>query len=110
MPRLMICPSLSSRPARAPIVCFASAIELLLTQDAVVDVGAHHRVYEDAGRVDGVGVELAERVEVLDLGDHVVGAGGGRHVEVARRAAVDEVCLLYTSPSPRDRTRYRMPS
>ena len=23
---------------------------------------------------------------------------------------VDWVCLLYTSPSPRDRTRYRMPS
>ena len=23
---------------------------------------------------------------------------------------VDEVCLLYTSPSPRDRTRSRMPS
>ena len=22
----------------------------------------------------------------------------------------DENCLLYTSPSPRDRTRYRMPS
>ena len=23
---------------------------------------------------------------------------------------MDENCLLYTSPSPRDRTRYRMPS
>ena len=23
---------------------------------------------------------------------------------------IDEVCLLYTSPSPRDRTRSRMPS
>ena len=23
---------------------------------------------------------------------------------------VNKVCLLYTSPSPRDRTRYRMPS
>ena len=26
------------------------------------------------------------------------------------KIAVDEVCLLYTSPSPRDRTRSRMPS
>ena len=25
-------------------------------------------------------------------------------------SALDEPCLLYTSPSPRDRTRYRMPS
>ena len=24
--------------------------------------------------------------------------------------SVDDVCLLYTSPSPRDRTRSRMPS
>ena len=28
----------------------------------------------------------------------------------ARRAARAERCLLYTSPSPRDRTRSRMPS
>ena len=26
------------------------------------------------------------------------------------REAQDRICLLYTSPSPRDRTRYRMPS
>ena len=26
------------------------------------------------------------------------------------QAAVNEACLLYTSPSPRDRTRSRMPS
>ena len=26
------------------------------------------------------------------------------------KAAKDNNCLLYTSPSPRDRTRYRMPS
>ena len=25
-------------------------------------------------------------------------------------AKLDEICLLYTSPSPRDRTRARMPS
>ena len=34
--------------------------------------------------------------------------------EVAGRAAIEQgiknVCLLYTSPSPRDRTRSRMPS
>mgnify|MGYP002685174139 CR=1 FL=1 len=28
----------------------------------------------------------------------------------AVKLAGDRVCLLYTSPSPRDRTRYRMPS
>ena len=33
-----------------------------------------------------------------------------RTAQAAIRIAVDMVCLLYTSPSPRDRTRSRMPS
>ena len=28
----------------------------------------------------------------------------------ADEATIKKACLLYTSPSPRDRTRYRMPS
>ena len=35
----------------------------------------------------------------------VIGAGPGGYV-----AAIRGACLLYTSPSPRDRTRSRMPS
>ena len=31
-------------------------------------------------------------------------------VTVMRHSTEDDVCLLYTSPSPRDRTRSRMPS
>ena len=47
------------------------------------------------------------------------GAGGGvlerRHIDIAPGFAGQHkynfcFCLLYTSPSPRDRTRYRMPS
>ena len=34
-------------------------------------------------------------------------AGGTRH---PISIVMDRICLLYTSPSPRDRTRYRMPS
>ena len=30
--------------------------------------------------------------------------------EEAMQSALDKACLLYTSPSPRDRTRSRMPS
>ena len=33
-----------------------------------------------------------------------------RRVEADRQAAQVQACLLYTSPSPRDRTRSRMPS
>ena len=38
-----------------------------------------------------------------EQGGYVYGAG-------ARLVADTPACLLYTSPSPRDRTRYRMPS
>ena len=39
-------------------------------------------------------------------------APGTKHVSAPVRLTVakDAICLLYTSPSPRDRTRYRMPS
>ena len=33
-----------------------------------------------------------------------------RHMEVSKPSVCHAVCLLYTSPSPRDRTRSRMPS
>src|SRR5512146_108680 len=92
MPRLMICPSLSSWPARAAMTFFASlAIELLLPDRAVLDVRPNHRVHEDARGVDGVRIELAHRVEVLDLGDDEVCTCGGGHVEIAGRAPVDQV-------------------
>ena len=65
--------------------------------------------------------EFKPAVEVLDdrrAGVHPVAAvrisqtvdfGDFRPVNVATYDSVD-ACLLYTSPSPRDRTRSRMPS
>ena len=35
---------------------------------------------------------------------------GNLYNEIMRRATLTNTCLLYTSPSPRDRTRSRMPS
>ena len=35
---------------------------------------------------------------------------GCEHVDVAEQLAIDRLCLLYTSPSPRDATLSRMPS
>ena len=46
----------------------------------------------------------------------ILSLGGLAHPETARRgnlfgiAGMSIACLLYTSPSPRDRTRSRMPS
>ena len=51
--------------------------------------------------------------EVLDLADGYVAPTPRNDIEVLGRgglAALYTACLLYTSPSPRDRTRSRMPS
>ena len=46
-----------------------------------------------------------------DLQDQAVAYGrSGSRFELNKRAVEDKNCLLYTSPSPRDRTRSRMPS
>ena len=42
--------------------------------------------------------------------DKLVPGGFSHHEQSLRIVDVLENCLLYTSPSPRDRTRYRMPS
>ena len=53
--------------------------------------------------------ELDERQAKDEDEEH---PGNGRRIALAEvlEAAAVEVCLLYTSPSPRDRTRTRMPS
>ena len=52
------------------------------------------------------------QIEVLDLpelsGTFSIGPDGTMYLPRLRALYVD--CLLYTSPSPRDRTRSRMPS
>ena len=64
---------------------------------------------------------LDDRVRVTSSGTggwHVGNAADPRTADALRRAGYDAthvaaqlgLCLLYTSPSPRDRTRSRMPS
>ena len=55
----------------------------------------------------------ADRAAVLGLVEDFCGVEGKRFDVAVARAGLDpllESCLLYTSPSPRDRTRSRMPS
>ena len=55
--------------------------------------------------------------DVVVVGGGIIGAATayflskeGRKVKVIERDPTYKTCLLYTSPSPRDRTRSRMPS
>ena len=52
----------------------------------------------------------AARLERFHHGDWRLGEVDGADPATIARLARDEACLLYTSPSPRDRTRSRMPS
>ena len=73
------------RPPRSTLDRSSAASDVYKRQhDGVEDV--------DDGRLDAVGQHEA-------VGGHA-----------AQPLADGDVCLLYTSPSPRDRTRYRMPS
>ena len=64
-----------------------------------------------AGQIGGT---LAHLIALKELGDVVLfdvaaGIAKGKALDIAQSSPVND-CLLYTSPSPRDRTRSRMPS
>ena len=48
-------------------------------------------------------------VQYKKLGDDLAVVGIGKFARIVLQK-MSELCLLYTSPSPRDRTRSRMPS
>ena len=48
--------------------------------------------------------------EDTDAGGVVYYANYLKYLERARTEALSNICLLYTSPSPRDRQKSRMPS
>src|ERR1700751_3754062 len=57
---------------------------------------------EDAGGVDVVGIELAGRNEMLDLGDRDFRSGCHHRVEVARGLAIDQVARGIALPGMDD--------
>ena len=59
----------------------------------------------------GAGRNLYSLIQPYDY--HILDVGDGHNLyveECGNPNGVPVVCLLYTSPSPRDRTRSRMPS
>ena len=53
-------------------------------------------------------IEDDEDISMIE--EAYLSAAGFETITVTDGAKVNETCLLYTSPSPRDRTRSRMPS
>ena len=54
-------------------------------------------------------IQITPQMRVLVATDPVDGRKGIDSLAALCRERL-QACLLYTSPSPRDRTRYRMPS
>ena len=59
-----------------------------------------------AAHEDLIRISSENRLKLLKAAYHL----GNRHVEIELLDKELYFCLLYTSPSPRDRTRSRMPS
>jgi len=82
----------------------------IITENVSIEVTAKIRQIADEAGVDVIGCNT---LGVINVHDHVrVGAVGGDAPEESFKPGSATIisCLLYTSPSPRDRTRSRMPS
>ena len=81
----------------AAVDCGTNSLKLLVT-DLDADSGVQH--------------DVLRTLRIVRLGQGVDRTGqlAPDAVDRTLQAAADYACLLYTSPSPRDRTRSRMPS
>ena len=92
--------------------CFAKRLDFLHEVCSGIDF-FHHEVYDDHVRFDFL-VFLEACFRAFGGFNDVTGAFDDNAERVDKvRIIIDTeyyICLLYTSPSPRDRTRSRMPS
>ena len=97
---------------RMPLLALTGAVRSDVEQVVVEHHGQHRAWPAAAGRF--------KALVLLSPGDNrirVTTTAGGTEALVTYRAGTNDhrvrlvyICLLYTSPSPRDRTRSRMPS
>ncbi len=78
--------------------------ELAVQADCIISSGRYLRDYVE-GKAQEI-LRVYDEPRFADLGRWRAARGLSRYPDLA----VVSGCLLYTSPSPRDRTRYRMPS
>eukprot|EP00656_Telonema_subtile_P001013 TRINITY_DN10482_c0_g1_i1.p1 TRINITY_DN10482_c0_g1~~TRINITY_DN10482_c0_g1_i1.p1 ORF type:complete len:406 (-),score=73.31 TRINITY_DN10482_c0_g1_i1:41-1258(-) len=77
-------------------------------EDGPVDIGGDMRNYQDAVMYHRMKEDLCELMYINVAGQQQKGQYETRIIR--QPSPKDKPCLLYTSPSPRDRTRSRMPS
>ena len=59
---------------------------------------------------DGIEAETVEGVRALEADKYKYGFETDIEQEFAPKGLNEDICLLYTSPSPRDKRQSRMPS
>ena len=105
-------------------------LEPLLARDDIADImvnGAKHVFIETNGKMEKTNIRFRDNQQLMNICQRIVSQVGRRVDEaspicdarlldgsrvnvIGPPLAIDGPCLLYTSPSPRDRTRSRMPS
>ena len=107
-------------PSVTPSTATSSSLEGRRATGTIISFeGNDYRTNSRAIRRNEAGEIVSVRVKSLDAGGPSVDLKGQAAEDAAYLIYLDElqtqeqqneVCLLYTSPSPRDRTRSRMPS
>ena len=66
----------------------------------------------NSAKDDAAGLQIADRLtsQINGLNQGNRNASDGIALAQTIESGMDEICLLYTSPSPRDRQKSRMPS
>ena len=95
---------LAQLPSMRPDV---GGIEAAVTSDHVLASAAGTEVLKRGGNAVDAAITMAAVLTVVR--PHMNGVGGDNFMLI-RLAKTGEICLLYTSPSPRDGLLSRMPS
>ena len=82
--------------------------------DKLADIEVNHVFIGSCtnGRIEDLraAAHIARTGKVADHVTAIVVPGSGAVKRLAEEEGLDKICLLYTSPSPRDRQKSRMPS
>ena len=82
-------------------------VSSLLAIAAAAERDASNMELSELSSNNELDVEIDTELDLSEVSEATTQKASQKTIEIAN---IDETCLLYTSPSPRDRTRSRMPS